>query len=39
MSNATALYVVTTTAQGRFSDNSLLLEGGATGVWQVGFLP
>jgi hypothetical protein len=39
-SNATALYVVlTTAAQGRFSDNSLLLEGGATGARQVDFLP
>ena len=39
-SNATALYVVlTTAASGRFSDNSLLLEGGAAGVRQVHFLP
>jgi hypothetical protein len=37
-SNATALYVVlTTAAQGRFSDNSLLLEGGI--ARRVEFLP
>lgn len=39
-SNATALYVVlTTAAHGRFSDNSILLESGAARARQVDFLP